>query len=138
MWFGFSFMYIRDDQNLPPIDRHELARNVFQWMQEISPWAGAEELAPAVCGLSQNFPNPFNPATTIRYDVAEKGLVTIKVYSVAGQLVKTLVDEVKAAGFHAAVWDGTNNFGAPVASGVYFYRMETAGFSATRKLVMLR
>ena len=71
-------------------------------------------------------------------ELADPGLVTIKIYSVTGQLVKTLVDEVKDAGFHAVVWDGANNAGAPVASGVYFYRMESTSFSATRKLVMLR
>jgi flagellar hook assembly protein FlgD len=67
-----------------------------------------------------------------------KGLVTVKIYDVAGRLVRTLVNEVKDAGAYAAVWDGRNNGGAAVASGIYFYKMETAGFNATKKLVMLR
>ena len=67
-----------------------------------------------------------------------KGHVAIKVYNVAGQLVRTLVDGVYEAGSHSVTWDGTNNIGAKVASGVYFYKMETGNFSRTKKMVLLR
>jgi hypothetical protein len=138
MWFSFSMMYLRDDAPQPPIDRFEIAHDVFGFMNYGSndPYTGTD--TPAAYGLAQNFPNPFNPATTIKYDVKAKGLVTVKVYNVAGQLVRTLVSEVKDAGSYTAVWDGTNNLGADAASGIYFYKMETGGFSETRKMVLLR
>ncbi|MCX5754172.1 MAG: T9SS type A sorting domain-containing protein [Candidatus Krumholzibacteria bacterium] len=93
---------------------------------------------PSAFKLSQNFPNPFNPSTTIKFDMKAKGLVALKIYDVAGRLVRTLVDEVKDAGVYSAVWDGRNNIGADVASGIYFYKMETEEFQATKKLVLLR
>ncbi len=68
----------------------------------------------------------------------EKGLVTVRIYDVAGHLVRTLVNETKDAGAYSAIWDGRNNIGADTASGIYFYKMETSAFSATKKLVMLR
>ncbi|MGD1047960.1 MAG: FlgD immunoglobulin-like domain containing protein, partial [Candidatus Krumholzibacteriaceae bacterium] len=141
MWFGFSFEYIRDDRMGEPIDRFEIATDVFKWMQltvngGIVCCAGAE--TPAAYNLAQNFPNPFNPSTTIKYDMKERGLVRIKIYDVAGELVRTVVDGVKDAGAYSIAWDGRNNTGAGVASGIYFYMMETKDFSRTRKMVMLR
>jgi flagellar hook assembly protein FlgD len=68
----------------------------------------------------------------------EKGLVTIKIYEVGGRLVRTLVDGMMNAGSHGAAWDGRNGRGAAVASGIYFYKMETKDFSQTRKMVVLR
>jgi len=139
MWFGFSLMYIRDDAPAQsPIDRFEIVHDVLTWMQQ-STYTGVENPpVPGAWALTQNYPNPFNPRTTIRYDMKEKGLVTVKVFNVAGQLVCTLVSEVKEAGSYTAVWDGRNNLGADVASGIYFYKMETAGFGATKKMVVLR
>jgi flagellar hook assembly protein FlgD len=68
----------------------------------------------------------------------EKGLVTIKIYNVAGKLVKTLLNEVREAGSHKVKWHGENDRGSKVASGVYFYKMEAVGFTKTRKMVLLR
>ncbi len=97
-----------------------------------------EAEVPRVYRLSQNFPIPFNPQTTIRFDVKERGHVDVKIYKVTGQLVKTLVDGIRDAGAYAITWDGTNNHGAEVASGVYFYRMWSKNFSRTRKMILLR
>jgi len=85
-------------------------------------------------------PNPFNPATTIRYSIAERGRVTIRIYDVSGRLVRTLLDEVRGTSpsGHEAVWRGDNDAGHALASGVYFCRLETKGFTATRKIVILR
>jgi flagellar hook assembly protein FlgD len=93
---------------------------------------------PAKNTLAQNFPNPFNPSTTIKFDMKDKGIVTLKVYNVAGQLVRTLVNEVRPAGSYTEPWNGLNDRGSAVASGIYFYKMETNGFTATKKMVMLR
>jgi M6 family metalloprotease-like protein len=91
--------------------------------------------------LYQNHPNPFNPTTTIRYSIKERGRVTLVIYNAAGQRVKTLVDEVKtpsAAGL-STVWNGTNDEGERVASGVYLYKLTTSdGYQAVRKLVLLK
>ena len=140
MWFGFGFQYVRDDAPALAIDRYELAKDVLWWLENttnIEPTLGMARPLPAY-GLSQNFPNPFNPSTTIRFDMKERGLVTLKIFDVSGRLVRTLADEVRDAGAYSAVWDGRNNGGMQVASGIYFYKMETAGFQATKKLVLLR
>ena len=140
MFFGFSFQYVRDDVFTETPDRFELARNVFDWWQYgMNPgccYTDAE--APSAFRLAQNYPNPFNPMTTIRFDMKEKGLVTLKIYDVSGRLVRTLADGVRDAGAYSIPWDGRNNIGSEVASGIYFYKMETAGFLATKKLVLLR
>jgi len=138
MWFGFSWQYVRDDVRQTPIDRFEIAHDVLQYFGNICNCDITQSMIPKAYALAQNFPNPFNPSTTIRFDMKEKGLVTVKIYDVAGRLVRTLVNEVKDAGAYSAVWNGRNNGGAAVASGIYFYKMETAGFSATKKLVLLR
>ncbi len=77
---------------------------------------------PAVYSLSQNFPNPFNPTPAIKFSLRTKGHDSFMIYDVTGCLVRTLVDEASDAGHHEAVWDGTNNIGATVASGIYFCR----------------
>ncbi|MCK5617980.1 MAG: aryl-sulfate sulfotransferase [Candidatus Krumholzibacteria bacterium] len=85
-------------------------------------------------------PNPFNPETTIRYELKERGHVSLAVYNVAGKLVRTLVDEVKPplAGGYSVAWDGRTNAGNPVPSGVYFYRLVTQNFMQTRKMILLK
>ena len=139
MWFGFSFQAIRDDNWAAPIDRFHIVSDVIQWFQAgpVNPNV-TDATAPKANRLAQNFPNPFNPSTTIRYDLRAKGLVTIKVFDVSGRLVRTLVDGVREAGGHSVVWDGWNDSGREAESGIYFCKMETAGFSAVKKLVLLR
>jgi len=74
--------------------------------------------------LGQNYPNPFNPTTTIRFGLPEQSSVSIKIYSMLGQDIRTLVNESRDAGYHEALWDGRNDLGVPVTTGIYFYRME--------------
>jgi flagellar hook assembly protein FlgD len=89
--------------------------------------------------LHQNAPNPFNPSTRIRYEVPEEGArVTIRVFDVAGRLVKTLVDRFETAGQKTLTWDGRDECGEPVASGVYFCRMQAPGFTKTVKVTLVR
>ncbi len=99
------------------------------------------DIIPAKPALLQNYPNPFNPETWIPYQLVEDVDVSIKVFDVAGQLVKTLDLGHKAAGAYtsrskAAYWGGTNEFGEHVASGLYFYNIQAGEFAATRKLVI--
>ncbi len=138
MWFGFSYAFVRDDVNTAPMDKFEIANDVLVWMQNETNLVISGNETPSAYALAQNFPNPFNPSTTIRIDMREKGFVTLKIYNVAGQLVRTLVDGVKDAGSYNIAWDGMNDRGGAVASGIYFYKMETKDFSQTKKMVMLR
>jgi subtilisin family serine protease len=87
--------------------------------------------------LAQNEPNPFNPATRIRFALDRAGPVRLAVYDAAGRLVSRLVDRRLEAGVHEVVWNGTNGSGRSVAGGVYFYRLETAGRVLVRKMVLV-
>ncbi len=99
----------------------------------------AEISVPIQNRLHQNVPNPFNPVTTVRFDLSHSGHVSLLVYDVAGRLVRRLIDEPPSAGRnHRKDWDGMDEKARPVAGGVYFYRLETAGFSETRKMIVLK
>jgi hypothetical protein len=94
---------------------------------------------PQAYDLAQGVPNPFNPTTTIRYQVPQPGgLVQIRIYDVRGRLVRSLVGERREAGFYATQWDGVDERGQTVASGVYFLQMKAPGFTKMRKLVVLK
>jgi hypothetical protein len=88
--------------------------------------------------LFQNAPNPFNPVTSIRYSIPRTSHVTLRIYSPAGRHVRTLVERDVGAGTHIAEWNGVNEAGTPVASGVYFYRLTALGFRQTKKMVLLK
>jgi parallel beta-helix repeat protein len=94
--------------------------------------------APNATALMQNFPNPFNPSTTLTFDVAKAGNVTIQVYDVSGRLVATLLNAYKEIGRHRVEWNGRNANGSLVPSGIYFYRMKAAGYDATKKMILVR
>lgn len=89
-------------------------------------------------GLSQNYPNPFNPQTTIEYDVDRDCDVTLKIYNLAGQLIKTLVDEYQTVGHYTITWYGDTDAGQEIASGVYFYRVKAGDKAAIKKMVVLK
>jgi hypothetical protein len=93
--------------------------------------------------LSQNYPNPFNPATRIQFKVSSLKFgkpvrTTLKIYNILGQLVRTLVDEDKAPGNYEVIWDGKDDSGKEVSSGIYFYQLKTEGYTGTKKMVLLR
>ncbi len=93
---------------------------------------------PTAYALHDNYPNPFNPMTTIKFDLPHSGHVKLSVYDVAGRLVKTLVDEVKPAAAHSEVWMGTDRTGRRVASGTYYYVLQTEGYSSTHKMMLVK
>ena len=97
-----------------------------------------DEPAPAVDALFQNYPNPFNPSTEIRFSVEAEGLIRIELFDVGGERIRRLMSEIKAPGQHVVVWDGRNDAGQRLPSGVYLYRIEQGSFTATRKLVMIK
>jgi uncharacterized repeat protein (TIGR01451 family) len=88
--------------------------------------------------LEQNYPNPFNPSTTIRYNVLVSGRVTLKIYDLLGKEIKTLVNEDQINGKYQTVWNGENNFGSKVSSGVYFYQLKAGDFIHTKKMIYLK
>ncbi len=100
--------------------------------------AQKEANVPQEHALHQNYPNPFNPTTEINFSLPTAGDVTLQVYNLLGQRVKSLVSGFHEAGTHAVTWDGTNEAGQPVSSGVYFYRLEADGFEKTKKMMMLK
>ena len=91
-----------------------------------------------VLSLEQNYPNPFNPTTSIRYSINEPGSVSLDIYNVKGQLVKTLYQGNAEIGSHTAIWNGLDNSGNACSSGVYFYRLRTPKTSLVRKMLMLK
>lgn len=91
-----------------------------------------------VLSLEQNYPNPFNPTTTIRYSIDEPGPVSLDIYNIKGQLVKSLYRGTAEVGSHSAIWDGLDKSGNACSSGVYFYRLKTKKSSLTRKMLMLK
>ncbi|MBM3264752.1 MAG: T9SS type A sorting domain-containing protein [candidate division Zixibacteria bacterium] len=98
---------------------------------------------PAAFALDQNFPNPFNPSTAIRYELPKTGAVKLSVYNILGQEVVTLVEAHQTAGFHTIVWNGLNESKQRVASGVYFYRItvrdgDRVEFATARKMLLLK
>jgi hypothetical protein len=91
-----------------------------------------------VTRLEGNYPNPFNPSTTIAFSIAETGNVNIQIYNVRGQLVKNLLNEDMVAGRHTAVWNGDDRYGNSVSSGIYFYRLQSGNSSEIKRMLLLK
>jgi hypothetical protein len=142
---GFSYNFIRDTgQPAPgdPIARVEHLKDILEWLGNatgtptgITPGKGPQYAN----ALDNNYPNPFNPTTTIKYSIKTRAHVSLRVYNAAGQLVKTLVDQVQSPEqVQPVTWDGRSNAGQAVSSGVYFYKLVTKNFSSTKKMVLLK
>ncbi|UCF64807.1 MAG: T9SS type A sorting domain-containing protein, partial [bacterium] len=86
----------------------------------------------------QNFPNPFNPSTTIRFQVPRNAQVKLTVFNMLGQKVRTLLNEAMGPGYYDAVWDGRNDTGVNVSSGVYIYKFEAGNYTRVRKMMFLK
>ena len=153
MWMGFGWFDIRDAFNTSPISGSgtpdtRLARKILNaalpvnCVQAEDPTDTPDpevESVPAVAKLHQNVPNPFNPTTTIQFDLARDGQVRLQVFDVAGHLVRTLVNGAMTRGYNqSATWNGLDESGRRVPSGVYFYQLVTDELTATKKMVMLK
>ena len=125
-------------------DRVDLVANIMEYFGKAptGPGTGTDDSVVFMNRLDHARPNPFNPTTTIAYNLAGRSRVTIRVYDVAGRMVRTLVDGKAEPGKHSVVWDGTTGSGERAASGVYFVKMEApdhkGAFRAIRKLVLLK
>ena len=98
----------------------------------------SESLLPEAFSLSHNYPNPFNSETVIKYALPEDCHVELTIYNVLGQKVKTLANQYQSAGYKVVHWDGNDEKGNQVASGVLFYKIKTPKYSETQKMVLLR
>ena len=97
-----------------------------------------EEMLPEVFALHNNYPNPFNPITNIRYDIPEVSDVRIDIYNINGQRVRTLVSREHQPGRYKIQWNATNEFGSPVASGMYIYKIHAKDFVSVKKLLLMK
>ncbi|MCD4651734.1 MAG: T9SS type A sorting domain-containing protein [Candidatus Cloacimonetes bacterium] len=124
---GVKSSYDSGDSELISID----------WVYTGNP-TGDDSITPTVTCLEGNFPNPFNPETTIRFALNQPGHVSLNVYNCRGQLVKKLVNKHMPAGRHSVLWNGVNSSGKSIPSGVYFYRMVSNGYVHTDKMILLK
>jgi len=93
---------------------------------------------PTAFSLYNNYPNPFNPMTTIRYNLPDDALVNITIYDMMGRVVKTLINDQQTTGYRSLQWNATNDNGAPVSAGLYLYTIEAGQFRQTNKMVLLK
>jgi hypothetical protein len=107
-------------------------------LENITSIDGEDATIPVEYALYQNYPNPFNPVTDIRFNIAKSGKVSLVIYDLLGHKVRTLINSNLSYGKHWVQWDGTADNGYPVASGVYFYRLEAKDFSQTMKMVLMK
>ena len=91
-----------------------------------------------LAALEGNHPNPFNPETDISFRLAEQTRASLVIYNILGEKVKTLVDREMAAGNHTVHWDGKDEAGNPVASGIYFYRLKAKSFDQTKRMLLMK
>lgn len=110
----------------------------FEVRANVTSVAAPTESAPVTFRLDQNYPNPFNAGTRITYTVPERTEVTLRIFNVVGEEIVTLVRAVQSKGTHQVAWDGRNQAGQAVASGVYFYRLQAAGRAITRKMILMQ
>lgn len=136
----FAFDSLENGDLVPRASLTQTIEKIFEWFGTgtgVNPTEGNVN-APRSHHLAQNYPNPFNPETRIDYQLAEDGFVELTVYNVLGQKVRTLKAGNLVAGSYSIVWDGRDNAGLDVASGVYFYRLETGNFTSTRRMILMR
>ena len=110
------------------------------WWVEITGGTGSNDIITSSCKLNQNIPNPFNPTTNISFNLTAEssGKTELKIYNTKGQLIKTLVSEQLGIGEHNYIWNGSDDNGKKVSSGIYLYKLTSGDYSETRKALMLK
>ena len=100
----------------------------------------SDGVTPTEFGISRNYPNPFNPSTTIEYNVENSGHVSLKIYDIMGRVVRTLVNDYKESGRpdYKVVWDGRDDVGNTVSAGIYIYTLQTDNSTLTRKMIFMK
>ena len=124
--------------NDPNGTRNDIGAYPFSGLQRPPLEPKVSAALPEAYLLDQNFPNPFNPTTEIRFSLPKSALVKLEVFNVLGQQVAILVDNYMGAGLHSVVWDGKNSSGSSVASGIYLYRLTAGDFTEVKKMSLLK
>ncbi|MFO7654798.1 MAG: FlgD immunoglobulin-like domain containing protein [Candidatus Krumholzibacteriia bacterium] len=142
VYLPYDLMYVRNDPNVesstPLAARAKILRDVLVRFGQL-PGSPATDVPQAAALGATNYPNPFNPTTTIKFTVPRTGDVSLRIYNVRGELVRTLLDEARYdAGTHPVVWEGTNENGGKVASGVYFYEVRANGQTVINKMALVK
>jgi hypothetical protein len=134
LWIRFRFISNESSETIGV-----LLDNVGVYLEHVSSVKDPLASIPQSWELDQNYPNPFNPETTIRYGVPESGPVQVKIYNIRGEQVRTLVSRHHEAGWYTIAWNGRNESGASVSSGVYIYALTTpSGFLKTQKMIYMK
>ncbi|MCP4581083.1 MAG: T9SS type A sorting domain-containing protein [candidate division Zixibacteria bacterium] len=122
------------------LDDQEILQGTKVMLPDLTPTAIDDETAslPLTTRLGNNYPNPFNPTTTLNFSLKQAGGITLEIYNVMGQKINTLVDGQLDAGHHSVVWDGKNDAGVNVSSGVYFYKLTTDDYSSSRQMTLIK
>lgn len=134
-------LYLWSNEQWTPLP---MERKNGQWSASVSGGTVAAfynsefSAVPSAFKLHRNYPNPFNPSTTISYELPVDGKVVVKIYNTIGQEIRTLVNEVKPAGYHNLVWNGRNNGGQTVSSGIYIYRMQAGQYVNSQKMMLIK
>jgi len=138
LWHSYNTMKVYDFLNDTIVALSDTAEPLF-WLgdQDLS-IKNSPDVMPSNYFLSQNFPNPFNPVTTLKYDLLEDGLVNITIYDMLGNVVNNLVNDNQSSGHKSIQWDATNNKGEPVSAGVYLYKIQAGDFVDTKKMIHLK
>jgi hypothetical protein len=138
--YSASFLRSANRRDYRPNDTlHYLG---FRCVRELGTSTNVDNQQPALTPeeykLRQNYPNPFNPETTISFELPKTSVVSLIIYDILGREIKTIVSEQVSAGLHGYIWDGKNNAGNQVKSGVYIYRLQTGDFAISKKMILIR
>jgi flagellar hook assembly protein FlgD len=116
-----------------------------EWMEDLADWFGIMPTANAdnnlpglVTKLESIYPNPFNPSTTIRFQLSQAAEISLEIYNIKGQKVATLTNGHKTAGTHTAIWNGIDNSGRKASSGIYYVRLKTPKQTESRKITLIK
>jgi len=118
----------------PRIYGDQVDLGAYEWQGQ----TGINDPVTAPVFSLRNYPNPFNPETTITYSLPEATKMRLDIYNLKGQLVKTLVNEAKAAGEYSVIWKGTDDSHHPVSSGIYIYKMSAGKYNSTRRMILMK
>ena len=108
------------------------------WYEQEGSVSIIEDVIPLTYSLYNSYPNPFNPVTTLSYDLPDDGIVNITIYDMMGRIVKTLVNSPQTVGHRSIQWNATNDVGQPVSAGLYLYTVQAGEFRQTKKMVLLK
>jgi hypothetical protein len=136
-----NFIYFAWQDSRTAGHEYDIFAKVIRWEKTSVNSTESSISVPLKFKLAQNYPNPFNPTTSIQYSVIGDQsplYVTLKIYNILGQEVRTLVNELKEPGYYTVTWDGVDSIGREVGSGIYVCRLEVGDFMATKRMVLMK